>query len=368
MPNYFAPAFRIRVDGNYLAADISKNIQQVSVTSEPNTMDSFSFTLVNEYPKMRWTHTNDAYLFQQGAVITIYMGYVDDLQEMIEGEITQLSPSFPENGTPVLNISGNNLMHWLHGSKTTRTFTQMTDKQIVEKVATEAQLQPQVDETDTQFDYVIQNNQTDLEFLRERAARIHFEMLVKGKTLIFRKSNEGATKIYTFVWGHTQAAFAAGPDSLPLKSFTPSMNVLKPPSSVEVRGYDQKNKTQFVANAQAGDEPAKMDGTQTGSQVVATLKKPRQRVQVNIPVASQAEADQHAKALLESLGLEFISGSASTIGVPDIRCGSVVELQGLGAAFSGTYYIDKATHTIGASGYSTDLTVKRNSTNGSKSH
>jgi phage protein D len=368
MPNYFAPAFRIEVDGATLAADVSKNIQEVSVTSEPNSMDSFSLTLVNEYPLMRWTHTGDAKLFAQGSVVKIFMGYVDDLQEMIEGEITQISPNFPASGTPTINIDGHSRMHWLHASKSTRTFTQMTDKQIVEKVASDAGLQAQADDTGEQFDYIIQNNQTDLEFLRDRASRIHFQMVVKEKTLFFQKSNEGSPKIYTFVWGHTQAALAAGPNSLPLKSFATTMNTLKPPTKVQVRGYDRKNKKEIVANANAGEESNKMAGEKTGSEVVSsTFRKPRDRVLVNIPVDSQAEADQRAKALLNSLGLEFITGNASTIGVPDIRSGAVVELQGLGPAFSGTYYIDKAVHTIGGNGYSTDLTVKRNSTNGPQS-
>jgi len=296
-------------------------------------------------------------------VVTIAMGYVDDLQEMIEGEITQISPSFPESGTPVISIQGHTRMHWLHGSRNTRTFQKMTDKQIVEKVAQEAGLQAQADETDVQHDYVMQTNQTDLEFIRDRAGKIHFEILVKGKTLIFRKSNEVGSRIYTFVWGHTQAAFAAGPNSLPLKSFSTTMNTMEPPSKVEVRGYDVKNKKEFVAHAGTGDETTTMAGSKTGGQVVSgAFHKPRQLVQVSIPVASQAEADQHAKALLNNLGLNFVTGNASTIGVPDIRSGSVVELQGLGPRFSGQYYIDTATHTIGGNGYQTDFTVKRNAT------
>jgi phage protein D len=363
LPNYFAPAFRIQINGANLAADVSKNITQVSVVSEPNTMDTFSFSLVNEYPRMRWTHTSDADLFQEGSVVLIYMGYVDDLQEMIEGEITQISPSFPDSGTPALTIEGHSRMHWLHGSKNTQAFQSMTDKQIVEKIAQNAGLQPQADETGVQYDYVMQANQTDLEFIRERAAKIHFEVLVQGKTLIFRKSNEVGTKIYTFVWGHTQAAFAGGPNTLPLKNFSTTLNTLQPPSNVQVRGYDVKNKTSFVSKAGTGDQTTNMAGSQIGSQVVmSAFHKPKNFVRVAVPVASQAEADQHAKALFNNTALNFVTGNASTIGVPDIRSGSVVELQGLGPRFSGQYYIDKATHTIGSSGYQTDFTVKRNST------
>jgi phage protein D len=363
MPDYFAPAFHVDINGSTLAADVSKNIQQVSVVSEPNAMDTFSLVLVNEYPKLRWTHTGDADLFGEGSVVKIAMGYVDDLQEMIEGEITQISPSFPDSGTPTIHIEGHTRMHWLHGSKTTRTFQKMTDKQIVEKIAQEAGLEAQVDDTEVQHDYVIQTNQTDLEFVRDRAAKIHYEVLVKNKTLIFRKSNEVGGKIYTFVWGHTQAGLGGGANTLPLKTFSTTMNTLKPASKVEVRGYDPKNKKEFVGKAGKGDETTTMAGTKIGGQVTANaFHKPRQIVQVNIPVASQAEADQHAKALFNNLGLEFITGNGSTIGVPDIRSGSVVELQGLGPRFSGQYYVDKAAHTMGGNGYQTDFSVKRNST------
>lgn len=215
MPNYFAPAFRVQINGTKLPPDVSKNIQQVSVVSEPNTMDTFSLTLVNEYPKLRWTHSSDATLFSQGSEVIISMGYGDDLQEMIDGEITQISPSFPESGTPVFSIDGHTRMHWLHGSRTTRSFQSMTDKQIVEKIAQEAGLQTQADETDVQHDYIMQANSTDLEFIRDRAAKIHFEVLVKGKTLIFRKSNEASTAIYTFIWGTLRRASARSRTACP---------------------------------------------------------------------------------------------------------------------------------------------------------
>lgn len=140
------------------------------------------------------------------------------------------------------------------------------------------------------------------------------------------------------------------------------MNALKPPSKVEVRACDVTNKTQFVSRAGPGDETSTMSGSKTGSQVVeSAFQKPRKVVQVAIPFASQAETDQHAKALYNDLGLSFVTGNASITGVPDIRSGSVVELQGLGTNFSGQYYIDTATHTIGANGYLTSFTVKRNS-------
>src|SRR5271170_2317490 len=130
MSNYFAPAFRIEVNGSRLAADISENIQDVQIVSKPDTLDTFSFTVVNAQPRLRWTHTRDADLFKEGNSVIIKLGYVGQLQSMIEGEITQIKPVFPESEMPTVAIEGHTRLHRLQGDNKTRTFQKMTDKQI----------------------------------------------------------------------------------------------------------------------------------------------------------------------------------------------------------------------------------------------
>jgi phage protein D len=346
----------VEVDGSTLAADVSANIQQVSLVSKPDTLDTFSLTLVNEYPAMRWTHDpKDSGLFQVGSAVKIALGYVDALTYEFEGEITQLSPTFPESGTPTIAVEGRTRLHWLQGDKRTRTYQNMTDKQIVEKIAQDAGLQPQAEDPGTQYDYVMQCNQTDLEFIKQRAARIHYEVLVRDKTLIFRKSKESDPKTYTFVWGPLKAH---GPDTLPLKSFNPVLNTSNQPTQVTVRGYDPKSKAAIEGKAGVGDEQTTM-GSQTGAEMVSRAFRSREYVRVNIPVATQSEADEHAKAIYNDRAMEFLTGNGSTIGAPDLRSGQAVELEGLGF-FSGMYYVDSATHTLSGSGYVTDFTVKRN--------
>src|SRR5215471_6716408 len=190
MTNYFAPAFSVEINGAKLKADVSMNIQQVQVVSKPDTIDTFSFTITNALPRLPWTHTTDGDLFAQAKSVKISMGYQDDLTTMIEGEITQINPSFPDGGVPTLAIEGHSLMHRLHGTNRTRTFQKVSDKQIVDQIARDAGLQAKSDDIGTQYEYIMQANQTDLEFLRERAKKIHFEVVVENKTLIFRKSQE----------------------------------------------------------------------------------------------------------------------------------------------------------------------------------
>jgi phage protein D len=361
MANFFAPAFQVEINGNRLSADISCNVEQISISNKPDTLDGFTMTVANPYPDLRWTHTTDADLFRAGNGVTIALGYVGELRPMIDGEITNITPNFPEGGLPTLAVGGHTRMHWLQGSRKTRTFLRMSDKQIVEKIAHDMGLEPEVEDPGVQYDYVMQPNRSDLDFIRMRAARIHFELLVEGKKLIFRKMKEGDEQTYTLVWGHAQQSLS-GPNIFPLKSFSPTLNARTPASDVNVRGYDPKTKSSIIGKASTADQNGDMGGSKRAGDVWSTaFRRPKEYVRVTSPVSSQAEADEHARAIYNNRAIQTITGQGTTIGLPALRAGNVIQLDGLGPTFNGKYLVDSTTHKLDGSGYLTDFTVKRNS-------
>jgi phage protein D len=360
--NYFAPAFQIIVNGSRIEADVSYEIEQVQVVSKPDTLDTFSFTIANPMPKMRWTHTSDADLFREGNMVKIAMGYVDDLQDMIEGEITKISPSFPAGDIPSVGIEGHSLLHRLQGSNNTRSFQNVTDKDIAEKIGQDLNLQVEADDPGIQIEYVMQSCRTDLDFLRERARKLHYEILVEDKKLIFRKSQEATSKTYTLVWAQTQLAAATGSNVLPLTTFSLEMNAKATPKKTQSRSWDPTTKQALVSNAGPSDQTSKMGGAQAGGDVGSdAFKTDTTLVNVNTPFGSQAECDEHAKASHNNQAMNLVTGSAETIGVPDLRAGTVVQMLGVGPRFEGDYRIDEATHDIGGDGYKTSLKLRRNS-------
>ncbi len=363
MGKYFAPAFQVTVNGSRLSADVSANIEQVQVVSKPDTIDSFSLTIANPLPKLQWTHTSDAELFQEGNLVTITMGYVDDMRQMIVGEITTLQPTFPDSGVPTVTIGGQSLLHRLQGDTKVRSFQNQTDRQIAEQIGKDVNLKVDADDTGPALKYVSQDNETDLVFLQRRASRLHFEILVPETTLLFKKAQESAKKVYTLLWAQHQKAEALGPTALPLKSFSPQLDTKKPAKKVEYRSYDVATKQAIVVSASVGDQTSKMGGTQTGADVAAAaLKHEVKRVYVSIPFASQEEGQQMAKATYNQSAMDFVGGHGETIGIPDLRAGSVVELQGVGPRFSGDYHLEEVTHLLSGNGYQTSFSFKRNST------
>jgi phage protein D len=86
---------------------------------------------------------------------------------------------------------------------------------------------------------------------------------------------------------------------------------------------------------------------------------PREEVVVEKPVHSAQEAKKVALGILKDRQKEMVKASASCVGLPALTAGTKVEIEGLGARFSGTYYVTSTTHTVGDSGYTTRFEARR---------
>jgi len=62
---------------------------------------------------------------------------------------------------------------------------------------------------------------------------------------------------------------------------------------------------------------------------------------------------------LEGIAKEMVKGNGSVAGLPDIRAGTVLMIDGLGDRFSGRYFVVSTTHAIGDSGYTTQFECRR---------
>src|SRR5690606_13540917 len=96
--------------------------------------------------------------------------------EVFVGEIVALEPHFNSQGTHSLTIRAYDRSHRLHFGTRSRTFLKMTDSAIVSKIAKECGLTVNASATSITYEYVVQNNITDMEFLAARAQRIGYHL------------------------------------------------------------------------------------------------------------------------------------------------------------------------------------------------
>ena len=345
-----APGFKVFVRGDELPVETALDVLDVRVSDYVEGASVFTITLNNWHSERQEFKWSDGDLLDEGTQIEVRIGFVDALSSLIIGEVTALEPEFPAGEAPTLKLHGYDLLHRFRRGRRTRSFINMKDSQIAEQIARELQLRAQVDDTQITHEYVLQDNQTDIDFLVERARRIRYEVIIKERTLQFRKAANDQGKVVTLEYGLT------------LKSFYPRLSTMQQVSEVIVQGWNPKTKQPIVGRARQGDEITKMGGSKLGVAISEQAFFPTKALIVDQPVFSDGEALQIAKGRFNEMSVQFISGEGVAIGNTAIRAGRVVELGGLGQRFSGLYYVTSSTHVVDQAGYTTTFTVERNAT------
>lgn len=334
--------FQVTISGDDLPAEAMDNVIEISVESSLHLPDMFTIQLHDE--GLKWI---DEGPLELGKVVEIVAlpEEPSSSQKLITGEITALEPDFGDGAQATLLVRGYDRSHRLHRGTISQAYLQMTDSDLASKIAREAELKPQVDPTTEVYDYILQYNQTYMEFLSERAQRIGYEFYVEDKTLYFRKPSKNGRKLH-LEWG-TQ-----------LRSFSPRLTLVEQVDEVIVKGWDAKNRQVIIGRAERGQAEPETGQPQSGAQLASAAFKNARRVVVNRCVTSQAEADTLAQAICDEISGTFVEAEGLCYGQPELRAGKLVELVALGRQFNGIYYITNAQHIFRAGvGYLTNFAI-----------
>lgn len=358
--DFYVPYFQVKLDGRPQGQEVIGDILQVSYKDNIKELDSFEINIANWDADKRTFKYSDDQLFDPGKELELWMGYYggDNLRLMIRGQITALRPSFPAGGGPTLAISGLNILHKLRTEQKSQAYEKKTDTQVARDIASRLGLDfegnPAPDEKP--YDYLLQDNQYDIIFLMERARRIGYTLYVREKgqngqsqkpVLVFGRSTDVRRPTYELRYGRS------------LIDFKPDLTTANQVGEVTVRAWDRLNKKKIEVTATRADVGVKGVGAAGGQAAIEQSFKQRREVIATKPVESEAEARTLAMRTLEENAKDMVKATGSTVGLPDLRAGSVVMIDGTGTRFSGRYFVTATTHAIGDSGYTTQFECRR---------
>lgn len=351
----YAPEFEILIN-NQPEKDIvnsSINMQiteQISNPAEFNLVLSDVFNPINQ--EFNWLGNP---LFAVGNKILINMGYANnELVKMVEGPIKSLSTSGFSGEIPTLTVVGyddshSRLTEKSMSEKAIKPDNKDTYSKIVEKIAAAVKLKPVVDETKEYSAVITKKPVSYHDFLTDAAKRTGYEFFVSRGSLYFIDPRKKRSPDMTFEWEKD------------LIQFTPTINASDLVTGVEVRGHLPDSKTKALGIAKAGDETKLNEKGITASQLALRLNKENVRTIENRTFSSKEEADDMAKAELNRINDNIVTGSASIVGNPKLAPGMIVEFKKVGKLFNGLYFVTSVTNTISGSGYTTSFSVRKNS-------
>ena len=340
LPDIYVPAFEIKVEGRRLEQNVAKTVLEVRVTDHRNPPGEFSFRLND--PRLRYINREDG-LFAEGKRVEISLGYLGNLCKMIAGEISAVVVDFPGSGPATVEAEGFDLLHALTRGTVYRRY-EAPDHQIVFEIAAESGMKCSADPTQGMGPRV-QDHVSNLRFLEQLAEVNGCDLWLEGETLHFQKDRPSNGTV-PLEWGKT------------LLSFSPRLSTAGQVSSIEVRGWDPVQKQTFSTRVDLPGAAAEGWSASGQKQISRGSGGKSERVFKDASVTSAQEAQALARRILSGQQQGSLTGNGTSMGNPDIRAGTILDLKGIGR-FSGRYAATQATHTVGNAGYQTTFQVVR---------
>jgi phage protein D len=225
-----------------------------------------------------------------------------------------------------------NKFHRLLRKRKSVTYADKTDQQILTQVASDSGLTLQYKGPSITYKHVYQHNQTDMEFMRTRAARIGCHLWCVGTTLYCMQPDLGKDSGIKL---DAKQAVSEGPQ---LRSFTPRLSSAPTLSKVTVKGWNPETKELITGTASAQKSPLG-DNNASGS---SSEFGDNEGFTVDHPIWSAEEANALAAAHLQDTALKYMTGEVEAVGDPVFELATVITVTVNTEAsdtFNGKYYV-----------------------------
>ena len=322
----YISGFEILVDGSPLETEMIDDVTEIVVDQHTHLPAMATVRLYD--PDFKHIDTGSLDLTRE---LEISFDTQDDSKVTVfKGEITSLEPEWGEGMVAELVVRAYDKAHRLYREAKSQAFLNIKDSDLASRFAGNAGLSAQVESTNTVYEAIFQDNQTDLAFLMQRAWRIGYECFVSDSKLYFRKPKPSeAGPILTY--GEN------------LLSFRMRATLAEQVDEVFVKGWDPATQQAIVGQASNGALYPQIGEAKNG-QSWAGIFGAGKRTIVDHPVISQAEANIIAQARMDEISGAFIEAEGVAYRCPDIVAGKNVEIKDLGQRFSGKYLVTQANH------------------------
>ncbi|HEY1758765.1 MAG TPA: hypothetical protein VGG72_25560 [Bryobacteraceae bacterium] len=397
LDDFYVPAYRVLLKGQP-QPHLEQDILSVTFNDSLTDVDSVDLVVNNWDPgdpipgqavkgKFRYHNTH---VFDPWQDIEVSMGYYrrgqDNLQQMLVGEISTMSPTFPASGGSTLSVRALSFLHQFRTQQKTMQFRGLTDSEIAKKIVDDinTDVKKKLTKINIQMlptevadnkkknneqpqPYLEMHNQYPIVFLMQRSRDIGYDISIDDEidssgtrviTFHYRSSASVLRPTYVLEWGKS------------LISFQPTLQTARQVNAVTVTGWNVQTKQAISKTATRADLVKKGEKVVAPEDLGVTENPLSQKIEVVVDrgFRDPNEAQQVAEKTLRQLAQGFVEAKGKTIGLPDLRAGSKVNIYMYpidappppppADRFSGTYQVTATTHTINESGYTTDFTCR----------
>jgi uncharacterized protein involved in type VI secretion and phage assembly len=323
-----ATSVTIKVDGANVEPTVYDDLRRVTVEDSLFLPAMFEIELYDA--ELKWA---DHAMWSIGKQVDI--SYTGDTvtKPAITGEITSLEPMLERYGPYRFVIRGYHKVHRLHHRNHVKTYIKRKDSEIVSEMAGTAGLSADVQDTAVLHEALIQDNQTDWEFICARARRIGYVVLGRATKLTFKSITELTSAV-------------AVPVTLKddILEFYPRFTATGSQKNVVARGWDVKTKQAIAAKGMGAALSVTGLGQGSAKAVSAGIAPNADWVSTGHTTVTTNEGMKIANGLAIDIAAGDIQAEGVINGNPKLLAGGMLQVKGAGTRFSGKYLLSSVSH------------------------
>lgn len=254
-----------------------------------------------------------------GTAIEIQLGYEQKNKPVFKGIITsQGLRTYGSNNLLILKCCDKAIKLTL--AKRTSYFKAKKDNELITKVLSDAGLEKAVDATTVKHPMMLQQNCTDWEFIKMRAAANGLLLYAENNKVFVKKPGIKASGALQLTYGKDVYAMQAETDA----------TFQLPSASCHAWSLDK----QAIVKAKSTEPGVNKQGDLTGKKLATAIGFEETEQFLSVPM-EKPELEAWANAMVTNSRLSRIIGMVSFIGNADPKLNTLIELKNFNARFNG---------------------------------
>jgi Rhs element Vgr protein len=330
--------FTVKIDGQAVSSDY--RILQVDVTREVNRIPSAKLIIADGDPALQDFEVSNSGDFIPGKAIEIQAGYALSEETIFKGIIVKHGIKVSDSQSSMLIIECRDEAYKMSIGRNNKSFDESSDSDIISGIVANCGLTNDVDPTTAIHEKIIQYNVSDWDFINLRAEMNSLFVMVDDGHVEVKKLDPAQSAVMPLSYGASILGFEAEIDS---------RNQFK---GIKAESWDSAGQEmiEMEGQSQAIPDPGNLTSDELANVAGLDFLMLRHSGQI-----TDAELKAWSDAMLNRSRLARNVGRIKIQGIPDLKPGQVVELQGLGNRFNGNAIITAVRHEIADGDWNTRL-------------
>jgi Rhs element Vgr protein len=323
---------RLVISSEGTAVAETVRVLSVEIHRAVNTVPSARIVMADGDMALQSFALSDSASFKPGAAIKIAAGYGDNEETVFEGVVVKHGIRISGHNDSRLVIECRDQAVAMTVGRKNANYVDKKDSDIIRTLIGAAGLTADVEATTLQHGELVQYYCTDWDFMLSRAEAAGLLVIVTDGTVAVKAPQTSAAAALKVSYG------------VDLMDFQAEIDARTQLAAAQATGWDPK--TQAVAQGTEAKPPTlNAQGDLTSAALAQVLGLASYRLQTAVPLPKEA-LTQWAKSQQLKSGLSRVRGRMKFQGSALAKVGSLIELEGVGAHFSGQVFVGAVEHRI----------------------